>query len=247
MVNVTMYQAIPKQSLSETVYRQLKQRIVARELAPGVELPAERLLAEKLGVNRGAVREAVKRLQQAGLIAVRQGGNHVVLDYETEGGLELLPSLLTDSEGNLSPMVARSMMGMRSSFAPDVAAAAARRGGVELANALDAVLMKMRASAKDTAALQPLALEFWQLLVQHCGNIAFRLAFNSMNKTYRNIWGLMTRVLEPEFRDFDNLQRLTNAVREGDSETARDCGRKHVEIGRTALESVLDKIPQSRK
>ncbi|MGH8530727.1 MAG: FadR/GntR family transcriptional regulator [Nevskiales bacterium] len=241
-----MFQSVQRQPVSEAVYQQLRRRIVARDLAPGSELPAERVLAEKLGVNRGAVREAVKRLQQAGLIAVRQGGNHVVLDYETEGGLELLPSLLTDQHGNINPTVARSIMGMRSSFAPDIAAAAAKRGGATLADALDAVLMKMRACAKDTAALQPFALEFWQLLVQNCGNIAFRLAFNSMNKTYRNIWGLLTRVLEPEFRDFDNLQRLVNAVRDGDSELARDCGRKHVEIGRMALERVLDAMPKNR-
>ena len=239
-----MFQAIRKEPVSESVYRQLKQRIVARELPAGSELPAERLLAEKLGVNRGAVREAIKRLQQAGLIAVRQGGNHLVLDYETEGGLELLPSLLTDAKGNINPAVARSIMGMRSAFAPDIAAAAAERGGAQLADALDEVLRKMRASAKDPAALQEHALEFWQLLVERCGNIAFRLAFNSMNKTYRKIRSLLTQVLEPEFRDFDNLQRLANAVRAGDAEAARACGRKHVEIGRVALERVLKAMPQ---
>lgn len=239
-----MFQAIRKEPVSDGVYRQLKQRIVTRELSPGSELPAERLLAEKLGVNRGAVREAVKRLQQAGLIAVRQGGNHVVLDYETEGGLELLPSLLTDAKGNINPAVARSIMGMRSAFAPDIAAAAAERGGAELADALDAVLKEMRSSARDVEALQEHALRFWQLLVERCGNIAFRLAFNSMHKTYRKIRGLLTRTMEAEFRDFDNLQRLANAVRAGDAETARTCGRKHVEIGRQALERVLTAIPQ---
>ncbi len=240
-----MFQAIAREPVSEGVYRQLKQRIVTRELSPGTELPAERLLAEKLGVNRGAVREAIKRLQQAGLIAVRQGGNHLVLDYETEGGLELLPSLLTDAKGKINPAVARSIMGMRSAFAPDIAAAAAERGGAELAEALDAVLQQMRASAKNLEALQEHALEFWQLMVERCGNIAFRLAFNSMRKTYRKIRGLLTQVMEAEFRDFDNLQRLANAVRAGDGETARACGRKHVEIGRVALERVLAGMPPS--
>jgi GntR family transcriptional regulator, transcriptional repressor for pyruvate dehydrogenase complex len=241
-----MFSAIPKQRLSDSVYEQLMGRIVDRRLAPGSELPAERVLAEQLGVNRGAVREALKRLQQAGLIQIRQGGNSVVLDYETEGGLELLPSLLTDAAGNLNPAVARSIMAMRSSLAPDIAAAAARKGGARLADQLDEILRRMRAASKDTPQLQALALEFWSRLVNAGGNIAYRLAFNSMHKTYQAIWGLLTQVLEPEFRDFDNLQRLANAVRESDADTARDCGRRHVEIGRTALEKSLDAYQKAR-
>lgn len=241
-----MFAAIQKQRLSDTVYEQLMDRIVARKLEPGTELPAERLLAEKLGVNRGAVREALKRLQQAGLIQIRQGGNSVVLDYEAEGGLELLPSLLTGADGHLNPVVARSIMAMRSSLAPDIAASAARKGGPKLADELDEILRSMRTSSNDNATLQALALEFWTRLVQHGGSIAYRLAFNSMNKTYKSIWKLMTKVLEPEFRDFDNLQRLANAVRGGDGDTAHACARKHVEIGRQALERVLDAMPAKR-
>lgn len=234
-----MFDTIPKQRLSDTVYEQLMDRIVDRSLQPGSELPAERILAEQLGVNRGAVREALKRLQQAGLIQIRQGGNSVVLDYEAEGGLELLPSLLTDAKGALNTGVARSIMAMRSSLAPDVAASAARQGGAALADELDDILRHMRASAKDTAALQTLAYDFWALLVARGDNIAYRLAFNSMNKTYRAIWGLLTQVLKSEFRDFDNLQRLANAVREGDGEKAGECARRHVEIGRVALAQAL--------
>lgn len=235
-----MFDAIPKQRLSDTVYEQLMDRIVDRTLSPGSELPAERILAEKLGVNRGAVREALKRLQQAGLIQIRQGGNSVVLDYESEGGLELLPSLLTNAEGQLNPAVARSIMAMRSSLAPDIAASAAKKGGAKLADELDDILRKMRASSKNTPALQTLAHEFWARLVERGGNIAYRLAFNSMNKTYKAIWNLLTQVLEPEFRDFDNLQRLANAVREGDERAANECARKHVEIGRAALTKTLN-------
>ncbi|MGH8454700.1 MAG: FadR/GntR family transcriptional regulator [Nevskiales bacterium] len=242
-----MFNAIPKQRLSHTVYEQLMDRIVSRTLEPGAELPAERILAEKLGVNRGAVREALKRLQQAGLIQIRQGGNSVVLDYETEGGLELLPSLLTDAEGRLNPAVARSIMAMRSSLAPDIAASAARNGGARLADELDDILRRMRASSRDTPALQTHAHAFWAKLVERGGNIAYRLAFNSMNKTYKAIWNLLTQVLEPEFRDFDNLQRLANAVREGDERAANECARKHVEIGRSSLTRTLNAYQKAQE
>lgn len=238
----TAFSAVRRDSLSDSVYRQLSDKILRQELAPGSALPAERELSEALGVNRGAVREAIKRLQQAGLVAVRQGGNSVVLDYLAEGGLELLPNLLVDKQGHLNANVVRSIMAMRSALAPDIAAAAAQKGGAKLADELDLLLAQMRADAADLRALQNLALVFWQKLVERGGNIAFRLAFNSMTKTYTQVWDVLTPVLQNEFRDFDNLGAIADAVRRGDAETAQAAGRRHVELGREALERALDAV-----
>src|ERR1051325_9966253 len=178
---VHAFNAVPRLPLAESVYRQMRDKIVRRELKPGDALPSERELAELLAANRGAVREGIKRLQQAGLIAVRHGGNHVVLDFHSEGGLELLPSLLVDASRNVNPSVAKSVMAMRSSIAPDIAANAAEKGGAKTADQLDAVLERMRNAGDDVGALQQLALEFWGVLVNAGGNIAYRLAFNTMN------------------------------------------------------------------
>lgn len=234
-----MFTAVRKQSLSESVYRQLEDRIVRQDLKAGAELPSERALSLQLGVNRGAVREAIKRLQQAGLVAVRHGGNHVVQDYLEEGGLELLPSLLVNKQGRVNGPVVRSIMAMRSALAPDIAAAAARKPNPVLADQLDTLLEEMRARPTDRKALQERALNFWQRLVEHGGNIAFRLAFNSMTKTYRQAWDVLTPVLEKEFRDFDNLAAIAAAVREGRAEAARAAGRAHVELGLSAVERAL--------
>jgi GntR family transcriptional regulator, transcriptional repressor for pyruvate dehydrogenase complex len=241
-MTTTAFSTVRKESLSDSVYRQIKHKILRGELPPGDNLPAERELAEALGVNRGAVREAIKRLQQAGLVAVRQGGHSVVLDYLDEGGLELLPNLLVHADGRLNGTVVRSIMAMRSSLAPDIAAAAAKKGGVRLADELDTILAQMRAQASDLKALQPLALDFWKKLVERGGNLAFRLAFNSMTKTYTQVWDVLAAVLEAEFRDMENLTAIARAVRSGDADAARSAGRQHVEIGRQALERALDVV-----
>ncbi|PPE73348.1 GntR family transcriptional regulator [Solimonas fluminis] len=236
------FSAVRKESLSDSVYRQLADKILRGELPPGEPLPAERELSEALGVNRGAVREAIKRLQQARLVAVRQGGNSVVLDYLAEAGLELLPSLLVDGKGQLDIGVARSIMAMRSALAPDIAAAAARKGGVALADTLDALLDSMRRDAGQLGALQEHALAFWRRLVEHGGNIAFRLAFNSMTQTYVPIRNALAPVLQGELRDLENFAGIAAAVRRGDAEAAQRHGRLHVEIGRRALEQALSTV-----
>ena len=238
------FAAVKKQSLSESVFRQLHDKIVRQELKAGTELPAERELAEQLGVNRGALREAIKRLQQAGLVAVRHGGNHVVQDYLEEGGMELLPSLLVNPQGKLNNTVIRSIMAMRSSLAPDIAAGAARKPNPALARELEEIVALMRAPGANLKTLQSHALAFWKKLVENGGNIAFRLAFNSMTKTYTQVWNALTGILEKEFRDTGNLAAIAAAVRNGEAEAARAAGRAHVEIGRQALDRALEAMGQ---
>jgi len=64
--------------VSDQVLAQLVTMIVSGECAPGQKLPPERALAERLGVNRTTLREALRRLESMGLIAVRQGGGITV-------------------------------------------------------------------------------------------------------------------------------------------------------------------------
>lgn len=230
---------VSRQSLSESVYLQLQDKIVRGELAPESALPSERALSEALAVNRGAVREAIKRLQQAGLVAVRHGGNHTIRNFEEEAGLELLPSLLVDGRGRLDIEVLRSIMAMRSALAPEVAASAAEKGGESLAAKLETLLDRMRQAERDLVQLQALVFDFWKTLVAGSGNIAFRLAFNSMTKTYVQAWDAIRTTLEPELRDIGNLRAIAAAVRARDVQAARTAARRHIEIGRAAMDKAL--------
>jgi len=229
---------IQRQPLSEALYRQLKGRILSGDFKPGERLPSERVLSEASGVNRGAVREAVKRLQQAGLIAVRQGGNHEVLDFLQEAGPELLPSLLLGGEG-FSPKVVCDLMTMRSLLAPEIAAAVARRGSAALHGALQSLCDEMRAQSKDLPALQRLALAFWQALVVGCDNVAFRLSFNAMRKSYQQAWDALTLPMADEFRDVEHLQLIADAVLRRDAPAALAAAKHHVSLGEAAIRQLF--------
>lgn len=64
---------LDRERLYETVVTQLETLIIDLQLVPGTTLPPERELAERFGVSRTAVREAVKVLAQKGLVDVQQG------------------------------------------------------------------------------------------------------------------------------------------------------------------------------
>jgi len=61
-------------SLTERVFRQLRDAIVNNELAPGALMSIEHL-AGMLGVSRTPIREALPALQQMGLIVQSENGN----------------------------------------------------------------------------------------------------------------------------------------------------------------------------
>lgn len=55
------------------VFDDLQQRVETGELEPGSKLPTELQLAERYGVNRLTVRQALAELRRAGLVVPRQG------------------------------------------------------------------------------------------------------------------------------------------------------------------------------
>jgi len=61
------------QSPTELVISYIRDLILNRELRIGDKLPTETELCERLGVGRGSVREAVKRLEAISLLSVRRG------------------------------------------------------------------------------------------------------------------------------------------------------------------------------
>ncbi len=84
--------AIEVETPVDKIIRQLKQLIVSGQLKPGDRLPAERNLAEKFGVGRSYVREAILKLEFYGLLRTSpQSGTYV-----SGLSINILDNLLTD-------------------------------------------------------------------------------------------------------------------------------------------------------
>jgi DNA-binding FadR family transcriptional regulator len=64
---------LPRSRLADGVVARVQQLIDRAHLGPGARLPSERDLAGHLGVSRVVVREALRSLEQAGLVQVRVG------------------------------------------------------------------------------------------------------------------------------------------------------------------------------
>ena len=169
-------------SLADQVFQQLASAILSSRYKPGQALPAERKLVETFKVNRHVVREALKRLEQIGLVRITQGGGTHVLDFTKHAGLDLLAMMADYSNAQQSAMgVWLAVHEMRAVIMADAARLCALRGPQELRNELVVIAEKMR-SIGDGPEVYTLEISFWDRVLEGAGNIAYRLAFNSLVK-----------------------------------------------------------------
>jgi len=237
-----MLRPVQRRAVSDDVFAQLRDQIVRGGIAPGSPLPAERALCEAFGVNRSSVREALRRLEQARLVSIRHGATPRALDYRQHAGLDLLADLLVTPAGLPDTAVLRSVLEMRSALAPDVARLAAARADAPARARLDGLVSRMAAAGGDLATLQELAAGFWSELVDACGNLAYRLAYNSLRASYDQSRTLFTRVLASEIGDAAAHRALAAAVARGDEAEAEARARALVRRGEAAVCAALDAV-----
>lgn len=85
---------------SDAVVQGLRSWIISRELPVGHRLPGEIELAERYGVGRAAVREALRLLERDGLVEVRRGVNGGIFVRHPEiGQVGEVVSLLFATQG----------------------------------------------------------------------------------------------------------------------------------------------------
>lgn len=242
-------QRIQRQSASDEVFDQLVASIVDGEVTAGDAIPSERALAEGLGVSRPVVREALKRLAHAGLVDIRHGGATTVSDFRRTAGPDLLGALLLDRRGELDLEVARSIVEARSQIGPPVAAAAAGRATPDDLAGLHEVVAAMRDLRQDehpdaeaVAALQRLALDFWDRVVDASHNVVHRLLFNALRRAYEPVMDALAVVMRAEASDVEGYAAVLDAIESGDPDGAAAAVRAVVDHGATATVALIDEL-----
>ncbi|HEY0632473.1 MAG TPA: GntR family transcriptional regulator [Thermoleophilaceae bacterium] len=164
------------------MFTQLCEDVLSGRYEPGEKLPTQRALAAELDVNMASVREAVKRLEQLGLVEVRHGDAMRVTDWRTSGGLDVIAHVLFAAGGLDRDMLAQLMEARRLMLAESARLAAERRDD-DQARRLTALAGRI-AAAPDDAAAQALDFAFFSELVEAAGNVVLVLVMNSIRRIY---------------------------------------------------------------
>lgn len=208
-------QPIARSAVSDTVYGQLINEILTGRMPAGEAMPSERELALAFQVNRHAVREALKRVQQAGLIRISHGGKTRVLDWRSNVGLEALSALVA-----AGVVPADAILGdvavMRRTIGADAARLCAQ-------NATDEQLRAVTDAARDypEGGGEGADLDFWTAVVDGSGNLAYRLALNTLVTAINDIGAAMIAELgAAELGDRDAHVALAETIATRDSDGA---------------------------
>src|SRR3954469_19248455 len=118
-------------NLTTALTAELVQRIVRGVYRPGTSLPTEPVLCETFSVSRTVVREAVKMLQEKGLVQVRHGAGTTVTSPTMWNMLDelVLAASIAQDEGLA---ILDDLVVTRRVLESDMANVAARHAGVDL-------------------------------------------------------------------------------------------------------------------
>jgi GntR family transcriptional regulator, transcriptional repressor for pyruvate dehydrogenase complex len=177
-------------AVTESAINRIKEMIVSGELRPGDRLPKEADLADRLGLSRNSLREAVSALSLINVLDVRQGDGTYVTSLEPQLLLETL-SFIVDFHRDDTVL---HFFEVRRILDPAAASMAALHMTSDDTAELGAIL----AEIDDAASVEELVandLRFHQRIAEGSGNpvLASLLDTLSAPTTRARIWRGLTQ------------------------------------------------------
>lgn len=171
------FHKVAPEKLSHSVVRQIEELILRGILRPGERLPSERDLAEKLGVSRPSLREAIGELAEAGLLASRAGSGVFVAEVLGSAFSPALVKLFASHEEAVFDYIAfrRDMEGL-------AAERAARLGSETDLRVIDTIFHKMEAAhqKRDPTDEAQLDAAFHMAIIEASHNVIMLHMLRSM-------------------------------------------------------------------
>jgi DNA-binding FadR family transcriptional regulator len=233
-----MLRPVGKQRVAEEIVEQLRGLILKGSFAPGDKLPPERKLAEELGVNRASLREAIKSLEQMGLVKTRQGDGTRVLDFMQTAGIELVSHLLPmDGRPNLE--VLGDVLEFRRFFGREVARQAAVKASADDLKRLEDLSNRAADPALDAEAVMQLDFEFYMELTRAGKNRVFQLLINTIRSAVASYSGFFAMFNPPPAAVRKHQKELLKAVQVHDADKAAAIADAHLKKGAEALFETL--------
>ena len=196
--------------LRDVVFNTLRQAIITGEFAPGERL-MEIALANRLGVSRTPVREAIRKLKLEGLVVMipRKGAEVAKI---TEKDL-------------------RDVLEVRSSLEELAAELATERMNEEIKEKLEKALddFKKAIDSEDNAAIADSDVEFHDIIFEATGNARLiQIISNLREQMYRY---RLEYVKDTEYHTvlLNEHRELVKAMLEGKKDEARKIMKKHID------------------
>ena len=241
------FDQVRQRRLSDDIVEQLEGMILEGTLKSGERLPAERALAERFGVSRPSLREAIQKLAAKGLLVSRQGGGNYVVDSL---GSTFADPLLHLLESN--PEAQRDLLEFRQTLEASCAYYAALRATEvdrERLTAAFEALQDCYARADEVSRVEEGAADArFHLAIAEASHNAVLLhtirgLFDLLKRNVvTNIGGMYQQRTETRDMLINQHRDLYLAIIEGRAEQAREVSTRHLLYVQEVLEEVRQEV-----
>jgi GntR family transcriptional repressor for pyruvate dehydrogenase complex len=232
-----VYKLVRTSRLYEQIVQQIEESILKGALKAGDQLPAERELAQRFGVSRTAVREAVKALREKGLVEAYSGRGTFITDGTSHAVRQSLDLMVKIGQPEGSTHLAE----VRAILEPGIAALAATRiQESDLATMREAVAVMDRAGQDPDAYIEA-DLDFHLALAEAAANPLILSLIDSIVGLLREQRLKIFKVSGGPERGQVHHKRILEAMEKRDPEQARETMKAHLEQVREDSRSSLGK------
>jgi DNA-binding FadR family transcriptional regulator len=223
-------------NLTDRITELLIDEITGGQYKLGEILPPEQVIADRLGVSRTVLREAVSRLKADGLVTSKQGRGLAITAIARPWVLRMHAAHEDDLDQILS------IVELRRGFEIEAASFAAMRRTEQDLLAMREALQAMAEAIEtdDVGAGVAADIQFHRMIAEATHNKHYIEFFNFLGSLLaRNLQVSRTRSAKAKRgTDAQNEHEiLYGAIERGDSELARQCARNHIESTESRLRS----------
>ena len=227
-----MFERLSPQPAYRRVSVAIEDKILRRTLRPGDTLPTESELARQFGVNRSTVREALRRLESAGLVDRANGGKRLLVTRPrpVDTASRVSRALALDEVTFIE--LWEAML----AIAPRTAALAAERAGSDGTARIDDVVGRVD-SARTADAVVAAVVEFFGLLAELAGNRVLVLSTQPLTALLApSLRRMIDRVPQAQSRIVVAERCIAEAVRRGRPGDAETWMTRHIQDFRRGYE-----------
>jgi len=225
-----MFRKTQHNRIFQDLVDQIQDAILDGRLKPGDKLPSQRNLVDMFQTSRASIREALRVLEQKGLIEVKLGvsGGAVIKTAGTESITQDLTLLMQQQQVSFDHLAE-----FRESIEGDVAAMAARKATGSDIERLENIVTRAEACLRENDRTPydfiRMDIRLHIALAEIAGNPVFVAVMKMVHETILGFYDRFTfrerTVLEENYRD---LCSLVAVIKAGQPENARELALGHV-------------------
>lgn len=226
-----------RQRLYKDIISQIRLLIQEGALKPGDQLLPERKLAEKLGVSRTAIREALTALDSMGFIEITPGGGSYVKEIDIENVIEPLAMImLKEKEDVLQLLEAREIL------ETEIIKLAAKRATSTDISRVYRAAKEMESDAKNNRDADNSDVSFHLEIAMSSHNDILYNIMNMLAKLMKEVYGPSRKKLLSDSQKVqmfcDQHEEMCKAIADGDEQQAAALIQKHLHMAREELSKV---------